>query len=80
MLPTAILGYAQTDPNLGFVGRTESYNFGDEGVAPRFNIAHRPSDNLMLYATYSEVLDPVGLIEQLATLLNWFQIPIRLIY
>lgn len=54
-------GYAQTDPNLGFVGRTESYNFGDEGVAPRFNIAHRPNDNLMLYATYSEGFRPSGI-------------------
>ena len=31
------------------------------GVAPKFNIAHRPNDNLLVYATYSEGFRPSGI-------------------
>ena len=54
-------GYYETDPNLGFVGRTNVYKFDDNGVAPKFNIAHRPNDNLMVYGTYSEGFRPSGI-------------------
>ena len=54
-------GYYETDPNLGYVGRSNVYKFGDRGVAPKFNLAHRPNDNLLLYGTYSEGFRPSGI-------------------
>ena len=54
-------GYYETDPNLGFVGRAIVYEFEDSGVAPKFNISHKPKDNLLVYATYSEGFRPSGI-------------------
>ena len=54
-------GYYETDPNLGYVGRTNTYKFDDSGVVPKFNIAHRPNDDLLVYATYSEGFRPSGI-------------------
>ena len=53
-------GYYETAPT-GWVGRTNLYKFDDKGVAPKFNIAHRPNDNLLVYATYSEGFRPSGI-------------------
>ena len=53
-------GYYEDAPT-GWVGRTNLYKFDDKGVAPKFNIAHRPNDNLLVYATYSEGFRPSGI-------------------
>ena len=54
-------GYYEPEPNLGFVGRTNVYEFEDSGVAPKFNLSHKPSDDLLVYATYSEGFRPSGI-------------------
>lgn len=54
-------GYYEPEPNLGFVGRTNVYKFDDSGVAPKFNISHKPNDDLLVYATYSEGFRPSGI-------------------
>ena len=56
-----ILGITKLNQILGFVGRTNIYEFEDSGVAPKFNISHRPNDNLLVYATYSEGFRPSGI-------------------
>ena len=53
-------GYYEDAPT-GWVGRTNLYKFGDDGVAPKFNLAHRPNDNLLVYGTYSEGFRPSGI-------------------
>ena len=54
-------GYYETDPNLGYVGRTNTYKFDDSGVAPKFNLSHKPNEDLLLYATYSIGFRPSGI-------------------
>ena len=54
-------GYYEPEPNLGFVGRTNVYKFDDSGVAPKFNLSHKPNDDLLVYATYSEGFRPSGI-------------------
>tara|TARA_B100000212_G_scaffold342552_1_gene330536 strand:+ start:526 stop:2898 length:2373 start_codon:yes stop_codon:yes gene_type:complete len=54
--------YETTDTGyFEWIGRTNLYQFGDDGVAPKFNIAHRPNDNLLVYGTYSEGFRPSGI-------------------
>ena len=48
-------------PYFSWIGRTNLYNFNDDGVAPKFNIAHRPNENLLVYGTYSEGFRPSGI-------------------
>ena len=54
-------GYYEPEPTLGFVGRTNVYEFEDSGVAPKFNLSHKPNDDLLVYATYSEGFRPSGI-------------------